>query len=112
MHDEDTGEAVTCPFCGKADECDHLFALIDVTFGEIVAGHPDPVCQRGRIDIACSFAKQPTATNATPSMNHVTISLPATISTPLSRVSAEAMQSSTPAVPASVPIRSRSFSIV
>ena len=36
--DEDSGEPVLCPYCGKEGECPHLLAIIDHSFGEVRAG--------------------------------------------------------------------------
>jgi len=39
MWDEDAGQAVTCPFCGQDDVCDHLLAVVDKSIVE---------CRHGR----------------------------------------------------------------
>ena len=39
MHNEDTGEEVTCPYCNQEDSCPHLLATIDRTFGGIGNGY-------------------------------------------------------------------------
>jgi hypothetical protein len=38
MHDEDTGEEPRCVICGSLDDCEHLVACIDRTFGECEGG--------------------------------------------------------------------------
>ena len=36
--DEDTGEEISCPICNQTDDCPHLLATIDKTFGEWARG--------------------------------------------------------------------------
>lgn len=38
MHDEETGEEIQCPYCEATEGCEHLVALIDKTFGEVLGG--------------------------------------------------------------------------
>lgn len=35
MIDEDTGEPIECPICGKMDECDHYLGIIDRSFLDV-----------------------------------------------------------------------------
>ncbi len=37
-YDEETGDPPACVFCGSIDECPHLVAVIDRTWGECVGG--------------------------------------------------------------------------
>lgn len=37
--DEDSGDGIRCPYCGTVDDCAHLVAAIDRTFGEVLGGH-------------------------------------------------------------------------
>jgi hypothetical protein len=39
MYDEDTGDAVECPFCGSEDDCPHLLAVLDRSFNECNGGY-------------------------------------------------------------------------
>ena len=34
MHDEDNGEDLACPYCKQIDNCPHLLATMDKTFGD------------------------------------------------------------------------------
>jgi hypothetical protein len=34
VYDEETGEEVRCPICQSTDDCGHVVAIIDKTFGE------------------------------------------------------------------------------
>lgn len=36
--DEDSGDAVLCPYCGQDGECPHLLAIIDRSFLEVQSG--------------------------------------------------------------------------
>ena len=39
MIDEDTGEEPTCPYCGSAEDCPHLLAVLDKTFSTCDGGY-------------------------------------------------------------------------
>lgn len=39
MIDEDTGEEPTCPYCGSAEDCPHLLAVLDMTFSTCEGGY-------------------------------------------------------------------------
>ena len=39
MHDEDTGEEIGCPYCDSTDNCRHLLAVIDQSFGGCGGGY-------------------------------------------------------------------------
>lgn len=39
MIDEDTGEEPTCPYCGSAEDCPHLLAVLDKNFPECRGGY-------------------------------------------------------------------------
>lgn len=38
MWDENTNDAIVCPYCGAAESCEHLLAVLDRTFGECLGG--------------------------------------------------------------------------
>ena len=38
MWDENSNDAITCPYCGGAESCEHLLAVLDRTFGECSGG--------------------------------------------------------------------------
>jgi hypothetical protein len=39
MHDEDTGEAIQCPYCESEDHCEHLLAVLDHSFLQCSGGY-------------------------------------------------------------------------
>lgn len=39
MLDSDSHEAIRCPYCGSLDDCQHLLAVVDETFGECLGGY-------------------------------------------------------------------------
>ncbi|MDP9350559.1 MAG: hypothetical protein M3P51_03325 [Chloroflexota bacterium] len=58
MHDEDTGEDVECPFCGSGEDCEHLLAVLDMTFHECRGGSVMTHLDTLRNQIQSAFAER------------------------------------------------------
>lgn len=57
MIDENTGEEPKCLICGSPEDCSHLVADIDRTFGECNGGALFDMEQKFRLEIATKFLK-------------------------------------------------------
>ena len=58
MRDEDSGEAIQCPYCGSEGHCKHLLAVIDRSFLECSGGYAFDRFHEFRKKIEGAFLKK------------------------------------------------------